>query len=103
MKPLLLHPGLKGSDMKAVVLGGVHIHVKFRHGVDLYFDLPMLESMNGWQKIWFFLRNDVAAPLLVFTGNCHIPNPTGGTGWPRRTSASYNPCARSFNSYNRRG
>jgi hypothetical protein len=91
MEPLLLHPGPKGSDMKAVVLGGVHIHVKFRHGVDLYFDLPMLESMNGWQKIWFFLKNDVAAPLLVFTGNCHIPQPNWGYGVAKKDLCKLQP------------
>jgi hypothetical protein len=40
--------------MEAAVLGGVVIHAKSEHGIDPYFDLPMLESPNGWQKIRFF-------------------------------------------------
>jgi hypothetical protein len=49
------------------------INVKSRHGVDLYFDLPMSELTDGWQKIWFFLRNAAVAPLPVFTSNRPIP------------------------------
>jgi hypothetical protein len=52
-----------------VVVGGAHIHVKSGHGIDPYFNLPMPESVNGWQKMWFFLRNATAAPLLVVMGN----------------------------------
>jgi hypothetical protein len=65
-------------DVEAAVLGGVDIPVKSEHGVDPYFNLTMLESMNGWQNIWFFLSNNAAAPLPVFTGNCPIPQPNWG-------------------------
>jgi hypothetical protein len=34
----------------------------------------------GWQKEWFFLRNDVDAPLPVFTVNRPTPQPSWGYG-----------------------
>jgi hypothetical protein len=68
----------QGSDAEAAVLGGVNIYVKNGHGVDPYFDLPMLESSDRWQKRWFFLRSAAATPLPVFTGNCSIPLPNQG-------------------------
>jgi hypothetical protein len=36
-------------------------------------DLPV-----GWQKVWFFLRNDADAPLPMFTGNHPVPQPKWG-------------------------
>jgi hypothetical protein len=32
----------------------------------------------GWQKVWFFLKNDADVLLLVFTGCCPIPQPKWG-------------------------
>jgi hypothetical protein len=64
---------------EAVVQGGVDIFVRSGHIVDPYFHLPMSRPSNGWQKVWFFPRNDANTPLLVFTGSCPIPIPTGGT------------------------
>jgi hypothetical protein len=49
------------------------IHVKFGHGVDPYFDIPMPKSMKGWQKKWFYLRNDASSPLPMFTGSRPVP------------------------------
>jgi hypothetical protein len=60
-------------DAEAVVLGGVVTYAKSGHGIDPYFNLPVPESTNGWWKISFFLRNDVAALLPVFTGNHPVP------------------------------
>jgi hypothetical protein len=68
----------EGMDAEAEVLGGMDIHVKSRHDVDPYFVLPMLEFTHGWWKMWFYLRNDVVVPLLVFTGNCPVPQPNWG-------------------------
>jgi hypothetical protein len=65
----------RGSRVEAAVFGGVDIHVKSGHGVDPFFDLPMHRSMNRWWKMWFFLRNDAAAPLPVLIGNHPIPQP----------------------------
>jgi hypothetical protein len=56
-------------------LGGMDISVKFRHGVDPYIHLPMSESMDGWRKVWFVLRNDVDMPLPEFKGSRLIPQP----------------------------
>jgi hypothetical protein len=39
---------LQGSSAEVVVLGGVDIYVKSRHGIDPYFHLPICESTNGW-------------------------------------------------------
>jgi hypothetical protein len=51
------------------------IHVKSEHGIDPYFDIPMPESMEGWQIMWFFLKNNIVMPLPSFTGNHPIPQP----------------------------
>jgi hypothetical protein len=51
------------------------IHIKSGHGIDTYFDIPMPRSMNEWWKKWFYLGNDVAALLPMFTGNHLIPQP----------------------------
>jgi hypothetical protein len=67
-------------DVKAVVSGGVVIHIKSGHGIDPYIHLPMPEFTNGWQKIWFFLRNDIVTPLPMFTGNCPIAQLNWGNG-----------------------
>jgi hypothetical protein len=66
--------------MEAVDLRGVVINVMSGHGVDPFFGLHMLEFVNEWQKMWFFLRNDVVAPLPVFTGNCTTPPPPNQLG-----------------------
>jgi hypothetical protein len=59
--------------------------------VDPYFYLLMSNPSVGWCKVWFFLRNDADALLPMFTGIRPFVNPNGGTVWPRRTSAYYNP------------
>jgi hypothetical protein len=66
--------------MEAVALRGVVINVKSGHGVDPFFGLHMLEFVNEWQKMWFFLWNDVVTPLPVFTGNCTPPQTNWGYG-----------------------
>jgi hypothetical protein len=40
----------------------------------------MFESMDGWWKVWFFLRNDADAPLPMFTSSCLILQPNWGYG-----------------------
>jgi hypothetical protein len=64
---------LLGSSGEVVV--GVDIYAKSRPGVDPYFHLPISRSMDGWQKVWIFLRNEAEAPLLVFMGSCPGPQP----------------------------
>jgi hypothetical protein len=58
-----------------VVLGGMVIHIKSEHGIDPYFDIPMPESMEGWQIMWFFLKNNIVVLLPAFMGNHPIPQP----------------------------
>jgi len=33
-----------------------------------YMSIPLSNSNKGWHKIWFYLRNDAAPPLPIFTG-----------------------------------
>jgi hypothetical protein len=65
----------QGSNVETIVLGSVDILVRSGLGVDPYFHLPMFDPPVMWQNIWFFLRNDVDAPLPTFTGSCPVPRP----------------------------
>jgi hypothetical protein len=55
------------------VLGSVDIFIRSGPGVDPYFRLLMFDPPVGWQKVWFFLRNDATAPLPVFMGGPERP------------------------------
>ena len=33
-----------------------------------YMPIPLSKSNKAWHKLWFYLRNDAAAPLPIFTG-----------------------------------
>jgi hypothetical protein len=68
----------QGSGVDVPALGSVDIFIRSGHGVDIYFHLPMSGPPNGWQKVWFLLRNDTDAPLPVFTGSRSIPQPNWG-------------------------
>jgi hypothetical protein len=46
----------------------VEIYVCIEPGIDPYFHHEVSNPSVGWQKEWFFLRNDVGAPLPVVTG-----------------------------------
>jgi hypothetical protein len=59
-------------------LGSVEIFVRFGHGVDAYFHLLMSNPLNGWRKVWFFLRNDTDALLHVLMGSRPVPQPNWG-------------------------
>jgi hypothetical protein len=72
-------------------LWGTIIHVKSGHGVDPYPEIPMPRSMKGWQKKWFYLRNDVSALLPVFTGSYHVPLPSWGDGVARNDLGKLQP------------
>jgi hypothetical protein len=54
-------------DAKVVILGCVEVHVWPRQGADLYFLLLVSNPPVGWQRGWFFLRNDAPALLLKVT------------------------------------
>jgi hypothetical protein len=40
---------LQVLGVEVAVLGGMDIYVEFRHGFDLYFHLPLSESMDDWR------------------------------------------------------
>jgi hypothetical protein len=63
-------------DVELIVFGGAVIHVKSRHGVDPYFDIPMSRLMKGWWKKWFYSRNDASTSLPEFTDSRPIPLPS---------------------------
>jgi hypothetical protein len=64
--------------VEVAALGSVDIFVRFGHGVDPYFHLPTSGPSDGWQNIWFFVRNDTNTSLPMFTGSCPIPQPNWG-------------------------
>jgi hypothetical protein len=66
--------------VELIVSGGTIIHVKSGHRFDPYCDLPMPRSMKGWQKKWFYLRNDASTRLPAFTGSRPIPLPSWRDG-----------------------
>jgi hypothetical protein len=94
---------LQDLDVELTVSSTEVVHVKSGHAVDPYFDIPMPRSMEGWRKMWFYLRNDASAPLLVFTGSHPVPLPSWGDGVLRRASTSCSPYTRPFSSCSRRG
>jgi hypothetical protein len=73
-----------GLGMEVAALSNVDIFVWSRCGVDPYFHLPASGPLDGWQKAWFFLRNNIDALLPVFTGNHSIPKPNWGYGVPQK-------------------
>jgi hypothetical protein len=81
----------QGSGVEVAALGSVDIFIRFSHGVDCYFHLLMSISLNGWQKVWFFLRNDTNVLLLVFTGSRPIPQPNRGYDMAQRDLHSLEP------------
>ena len=42
--------------------------------------MRMSTSNKGWHLQWFYVKNDAAAPLLVFTGR-YIVETLGSWGW----------------------
>jgi hypothetical protein len=64
---------LQDPEVELTISVGTTIHVKSGHGVDPYLAIPMLRSINGWQRRWFSLKNDDSALLLAFFGGCLVP------------------------------
>jgi hypothetical protein len=81
------------QDLDAGLTGfrGVVIHVKFGHGVDPYFNIPMPRSMKGWRKKWFYLRNDAFMPLPTFTCCRLVPLPSWDDGVARKDLTKLQP------------
>jgi hypothetical protein len=65
----------QGPSTKAEVLGGVDIFIRFGHRVDPYFHLLRFSPLDGWQKVWLFLRNDTDTPLPMFIGSRPVSQP----------------------------
>jgi hypothetical protein len=59
--------------MEVAALGSMDIFIRSGCRVVLYFHLPMFDTLDGWQKVCFFLRNDTNMMLPVFTGSHPIP------------------------------
>jgi hypothetical protein len=68
----------QNPDAELTILGAWFFMSKSGHGVDPYFNIPIPRSMKGWQKMWFYLRNDADVPLPAFTNHHPIPLPTWG-------------------------
>jgi hypothetical protein len=60
---------------EGAALCSVDVFIRFGHGVDPYFHLPMFGPPDGWQKIWFFLRNNTDVTLPMFMGSRPILQP----------------------------
>jgi hypothetical protein len=56
------------SNMVVAVWGSEEIYVYSMLGINPYFHLSFFNSSVGWQKEWFFPRNDARAPLPVVMG-----------------------------------
>jgi hypothetical protein len=95
------HP--QDPEVELTTSRGTVIHVKLGHGVDPYLEIPMPRSMKGWQKKWFYLKNDDSAPLPVFTSGHLVPLPSYGEGWLGGTLARNNPCVSIFSNCDKRG
>jgi hypothetical protein len=63
-----------------VAIDSVHIFIRSNHGFDPYIHLPVTGPPDGWRIVWFFLRNDVGAPLPVCTGSRLVSQPCWGYG-----------------------
>jgi hypothetical protein len=50
------------------VWGCTDIYVYTGQGVDPYFHLSVSNTSGGWQKEWFFLKNNTDASLPVVMG-----------------------------------
>jgi hypothetical protein len=54
----------------AVPIGCASIRLWSSHASE-YMPIPLRKSGKGWHKFWFYLKNDDAAPLPIFSG-CSI-------------------------------
>jgi hypothetical protein len=52
-----------------VPVGTTSIHL-WGNRVAQYMSLPLTASNKGWHKQWFYLKNDPAAPLAIFSDSC---------------------------------
>jgi hypothetical protein len=67
-------------EVELTISGGVVIRVKLGHEVDPYLEIPMPQSIKGWQKRWFLMKNDDSTLLPTFSGGRPIPLTSWGEG-----------------------
>jgi hypothetical protein len=67
---------LQDPKVELTTSRGAVIHVKARHGLDPYLEIPMPRSMKGRRKKWFYLRNNASTPIPTFTGGRPVPLPS---------------------------
>jgi hypothetical protein len=48
------------------LMGCVGIHLQSNQATE-YMSLQLSRSNKGWHVLWFYLKNDVVAPLPIFT------------------------------------
>ena len=52
----------------AMPMGCASIHLRGNRSSE-YMSILLSKSNKGWHKLWFYLRNDAAGPLPIFTGH----------------------------------
>ena len=52
----------------AVLMGYASIRLRGSRASE-YMSIRLSKSNKGWHKLWFYLRNDAAGPLPIFTGH----------------------------------
>ena len=60
-------------------MGCADIHL-LNNRVDAYPLMRLFTSNKGWHSQWFYVKDDIAAPLLVFSG-CIIKEALGSWRW----------------------
>jgi hypothetical protein len=62
-----------------VLMGCASIHLR-GHRSAKYMALQLSRSNKGWHALWLYMKNDIASPLLDFTG-CLIEEMPPVWGW----------------------
>jgi hypothetical protein len=57
----------KNKTELSVPMGCASIHLRGGRASG-YNPIALTKSNKGWHKLWFYLKNDIAAPLPVFSG-----------------------------------
>jgi hypothetical protein len=78
LTPILIYGTISSME------GGGGYSCQVRACVNSYFNIRMLRSMKGWQKKWFYSRNDANTSLPTFIDNHPVPLPTCGYGAARK-------------------
>ena len=63
---VFLHKKRERSGDLSVPMGCAGIHLWGHRSVE-YMTCPLLRSNKGWHALWFYVKNNTAAPLPDFT------------------------------------